>query len=111
MKNTTNVLDFRLKHADNPTVAEDGINKILGGISSTVHGVSELRNGYGIGHGKDADFRKKYETLPSKLSIISLKRWLNFSSASWSGIAFYDAAENALIYKSLNSVGTSLANV
>lgn len=48
---------------------------------------------------------------PPKLSLISLKRWLNFSSASWSGIAFYDAAENALIYKSLNSVGTSLANV
>jgi hypothetical protein len=54
---TTASLDFKPKQADDPTKAEKAIKQILGGISSIVHGVAELRNGYGTGHGKDADFK------------------------------------------------------
>jgi hypothetical protein len=57
LKTTTNALDFTPKAAADPLNAEKSIRQILGGISSIVHGVSELRNSYGTGHGKDADFK------------------------------------------------------
>jgi len=57
LKTTTSKLDFTPKEAAAPDKAEKGIKQILGGITSIVHGVAELRNGYGTGHGKDADFR------------------------------------------------------
>ena len=57
LKATTNCLDFSPKEANDPEKAEKAIKQILGGVSSIVHGVSELRNGYGTGHGKDADFK------------------------------------------------------
>jgi len=57
LKATTNCLDFTPKEANDPDKAEKAIKQILGGISSIVHGVSELRNGYGTGHGKDEDFK------------------------------------------------------
>ena len=50
LKATTSALDFTPK-------AEKAIKQILGGITTIVHGVAELRNGYGTGHGKDADFK------------------------------------------------------
>jgi hypothetical protein len=57
LKETTNNLDFTPKEANDPTKADKAIRQILGGIASIVHGVAELRNGYGTGHGKDADFK------------------------------------------------------
>jgi len=57
LKVTTASLDFKPKEADDPDKAEKAIRQILGGITSIVHGVAELRNGYGTGHGKDADFK------------------------------------------------------
>tara|TARA_R110000744_G_scaffold379238_1_gene496820 strand:- start:237 stop:1115 length:879 start_codon:yes stop_codon:yes gene_type:complete len=57
LKATTNSLDFEPKEASDPEKAEKAIKQILGGISSIVQGVGELRNGYGTGHGKDADFK------------------------------------------------------
>ncbi|MFA5835156.1 MAG: abortive infection family protein [Bacteroidota bacterium] len=57
LKTTTLTLDFTPKEAADPEKAEKAIKQILGGISSIVHGVTELRNGYGTGHGKDADFK------------------------------------------------------
>lgn len=57
LKTTTNALDFTPKNATDADNAEKSIKQILGGISSIVHGVSELRNSYGTGHGKDADFK------------------------------------------------------
>ncbi|MBV7532853.1 abortive infection family protein [Chitinophaga sp. sic0106] len=57
LKETTNVLDFKPKDAANPEAAERSIKQLLGGISSIVQGVTELRNSYGSGHGKDADFK------------------------------------------------------
>ncbi|MCS3094407.1 abortive infection family protein [Bacteroides thetaiotaomicron] len=68
LKATTNALDFTPKEAANPESAERSIKQILGGISSIVHGVSELRNSYGTGHGKDADF-KALEAKYAKLLV------------------------------------------
>jgi len=56
-KATTNSLDFTPKEANDPGKAERAIKQILGGISSIVQGVGELRNDYGTGHGKEADFK------------------------------------------------------
>lgn len=57
LKETTSTLDFTPKEADDPVKADKAIRQILGGIASIVHGVAELRNGYGTGHGKDPDFK------------------------------------------------------
>lgn len=58
LKATTAALDFKPKAAADPAVAERSIKQILGGISTIVQGVTELRNSYGTGHGKAADFQK-----------------------------------------------------
>ena len=57
LKETTTILDFKPKEAEDPEKAEKSIRQMLGGIASIVHGAAELRNGYGTGHGKDADFK------------------------------------------------------
>lgn len=57
LKTTTNCLDFFPKEVEEPEKVERGIRQILGGISSIVQGISEIRNSYGTGHGKDADFK------------------------------------------------------
>ena len=57
LKATANSLDFMPKEAGDPEKAEKATKQILGGIASIVQGVGELRNGYGTGHGKDADFK------------------------------------------------------
>jgi hypothetical protein len=79
IKETSNSLDFRPKEAEDPAKAEQSIKQILGGISSIVQGVTELRNAYGTGHGKDADFKgleAKYAKLlvgvVSEIAIIFL---------------------------------------
>lgn len=56
LKETTNSLDFKPRDAHEPTKAEKSVKQILGGISSAIQGVTELRNAYGSGHGKDAEF-------------------------------------------------------
>jgi hypothetical protein len=68
LKATTNCLDFSPKEADDPDKAEKAIKQILGGVASIVQGVGELRNGYGTGHGKDAEF-KGLETKYAKLLV------------------------------------------
>ncbi len=57
LKATTSSLDFTPKEADDPDKADKSIRQILGGITSIVHGLAELRNSYGTGHGKDANFK------------------------------------------------------
>ena len=68
LKNTTTALDFKPKEANDPEKAEKSIRQILGGIASIVQGVTELRNAYGSGHGKDADF-KGLETKYAQLFV------------------------------------------
>lgn len=57
LKATTNSLDFTPKEASETEIAERAIKQILGGVASIVQGVGELRNGYGTGHGKEANFK------------------------------------------------------
>ena len=57
MKETANSIDLLPKKVDDATKAESSIKQMLGGISSIVQGITELRNSYGTGHGKDADFK------------------------------------------------------
>jgi len=68
LKETTAILDFKPKEAEDPEKAEKSIRQMLGGITSIVHGAAELRNGYGTGHGKDANF-KGLETKYAKLFV------------------------------------------
>jgi hypothetical protein len=56
-KETHKHLDFIPVGIDSPEKARRSIDQLLGGILSTVHGVVELRNAYGTGHGKEADFK------------------------------------------------------
>ena len=57
LKNTIANMDIKPKGVENPDNAERSIKQILGGISSIVQGMTELRNSYGTGHGKDNDFK------------------------------------------------------
>lgn len=68
LKATTSSLDFKPKEASDPDKAEKAIKQILSGIGTIVQGVSELRNGYGTGHGRNADF-KGLETKYAKLLV------------------------------------------
>lgn len=56
-KRTIDVVDFvDLTNVDNPQQAEKSVKQLLSGCNSIIHGVTELRNAYGTGHGKDKDF-------------------------------------------------------
>lgn len=79
IKHTTNALDFKPKEADNPDIAERSIKQVLGGIATIVQGITELRNAYGSGHGRDANFKgleskyaKLYVGVVSEIAIIYL---------------------------------------
>lgn len=79
IKETSNRLDFRPRVADDPARAEQSIRQVLAGIATIVQGVTELRNAYGTGHGKEADFKgleAKYAKLlvgvVSEIAIIFL---------------------------------------
>lgn len=56
LKETTTVIDIKPRNANNPGVAENSIKRLLGGMSTTIQGIAELRNAYGSGHGKEPDF-------------------------------------------------------
>lgn len=56
LKETTSVLNIKPRLANDPEKAEKSIKQILGGMSSTIQGITELRNAYGSGHGKEPDF-------------------------------------------------------
>jgi hypothetical protein len=64
IKETSGNVDY----TPNTDKAKKSISQILGGISSIVQGVSELRNTYGTGHGKEANF-KVLETKYAKLLV------------------------------------------
>lgn len=56
IKNTYNILDFKPQEANNPQKAENCIIQVLKGTTTMINGITELRNAYGTGHGKEADF-------------------------------------------------------
>jgi hypothetical protein len=57
LKETTKSLDIKPKNADDPDKAERSLRQIINGIGTVIQGISELRNAYGSGHGKDANFK------------------------------------------------------
>ncbi|MDR2126485.1 MAG: abortive infection family protein [Prevotellaceae bacterium] len=68
IKETSGNVDLISKNVCDADKAKKSISQILGGIASIVQGVSELRNAYGTGHGKDVDF-KGLETKYAKLLV------------------------------------------
>lgn len=57
MKATTNLLKLTQEDILNEAKAANSIKKILGSLSSVVQGISEVRNKYASGYGKDGNFR------------------------------------------------------
>jgi len=79
IKQTSSYLDFMPKLVSESEKAEKSIKQILGGIMSIVQGISELRNSYGTGHGKESDFKglepkyaKIFVGVTSDISILFL---------------------------------------
>ncbi len=56
MKETTKLLKLTPDDIPNEVKAATSIKQILGSLSSVVQGISEIRNEYGSGHGKDGKF-------------------------------------------------------
>lgn len=57
LKQTTKQLQLTPDEISEQIKASQTIKSILGSLSTVVHGLSELRNQYGSGHGKKANFR------------------------------------------------------
>lgn len=57
MKETTKLLKLTPDDIPNEIKAASSIKQILGSLSSVVQGISEIRNDYGSGHGKDGNFK------------------------------------------------------
>lgn len=57
MKNTNKVLQLSPSDVSDEKKASKTIRTILGSLSAVVHGICELRNEYGIGHGKPSNFK------------------------------------------------------
>ncbi len=49
-----NLMPFQVQNIE---LAKSSIAKILGGFTNIVHGIAELRNSYGTGHGHEPDFK------------------------------------------------------
>lgn len=57
MKETRTVLRLLPEHVSDSSRGVDAIKKVLGSLSTIAHGLSELRNLYGTGHGRGAKAR------------------------------------------------------
>lgn len=57
MKETTKLLKLTPDNIPNEMKASSSIKQILGSLSSVVQGISEIRNEYGSGHGKNGKFK------------------------------------------------------
>lgn len=57
MKETLKLLKLTPEDIPEGKKGEKSIKQILGNLTSVVHGLSELRNDYGTGHGKDKRFK------------------------------------------------------
>ena len=65
---TYKVLDYTPFDMKNRDIVKTSIAKILGGFSNIVHGITELRNSYGSGHGHDPNF-KMLDSVFVKLAV------------------------------------------
>lgn len=81
LKETSEILDFKPRKASDPDKADTSIRQILKGITTLINGVAELRNAYGSGHGKDADF-KLLESKYAKLIVGTVSELVVFFLAT-----------------------------
>lgn len=70
VKETNKIVDLIPFEIENREVAKTSVSKILGGLSNIVHGITELRNSYGSGHGHAPNF-KMLDNLYVKLAVTS----------------------------------------
>jgi hypothetical protein len=70
VKETNKIVDLIPFDIENREVAKTSVAKILGGLSNVVHGITELRNSYGSGHGHAPNF-KMLDNLYVKLAVTS----------------------------------------
>lgn len=68
VKETNKAIDLVPFETENKELTQSSIAKILGGFSNIVHGITELRNTFGTGHGHSPDF-KMLDELYIKLSV------------------------------------------
>ncbi len=57
VKETNRQIDLMPFEVENIELAKSSIAKILGGFSIIAHGITELRNSYGTGHGHSPEFK------------------------------------------------------
>lgn len=68
VKEVNKVVDLIPFNVDNQQLATSSVSKVLSGFSMIVHGVTELRNSYGSGHGHEHNF-KMLDNLYVKLAV------------------------------------------
>ncbi len=70
VKEINKQIDLMPFEMENMDLAKSSIAKILGGFSNIVHGITELRNSYGTGHGHLPEF-KNLDGIYIKLAVSS----------------------------------------
>lgn len=68
VRETNKIIDLIPFDIENREIAKTSVAKILGGFANIVHGITELRNSYGSGHGHDPNF-KMLDELYVKLAV------------------------------------------
>ena len=68
VKETNKQIDLVPFEVENIELAKTSVAKILSGFSNIVHGITELRNSYGTGHGHSPEF-KSLDTMYIKLAV------------------------------------------
>lgn len=68
VRETNKTIDLFPFEIDNKETTKNAVSKILGGFSNIIHGITELRNIYGSGHGHSPDF-KMLDDLYVKLAV------------------------------------------
>jgi len=70
VKETNRNIDLLPYEIENKKIVESSIAKILSGLSNIVHGITELRNSFGTGHGHSPNF-KMLDKIYTKLAVSS----------------------------------------
>jgi len=68
VKETNKQIDLMPFEVENIELAKTSIAKILSGLSNIIHGITELRNSYGTGHGHLPNF-KSLDLIYTKLAV------------------------------------------
>lgn len=77
VKEANKQIDLMPFEVENIELAKTSIAKILSGLSNIVHGIAELRNSYGTGHGHLPDF-KSLDLIYVKLAVSASSELASF---------------------------------